>query len=157
MAQGLFASYALGLMQTPSAQPDLDTDNIVVALWGDESSGGSPTIGEMETAATNLISELVTATGGNVENFTTHVADLASKTFGSVSAYVFDAADTTITAATTSTETKDLLIAKRAASPLAVTDTIIAFFDLTTPVSPTGVDVKVTWSASGLWRNGAAL
>lgn len=74
---------------------------------------------------------------------------LASKTFGTVGAGVFDAADTTFTALT-GDQAESLILFED--SGVEGTSDLICMWDTATglPITPNGGDVTINWNASGI-------
>lgn len=138
MANALFANYKnlLGGNGTHTL-PDLDTDTIKVTLI--DTADDDPAVATDQDYAD-------IAAGAREE-----VATLGTKTVGTVAAGVFDAADTTFTAAA-GDQCEELLIWKD--TTVESTSVLIASFDTFTsgmPVTPNGGDITVVWNASGIF------
>jgi hypothetical protein len=79
----------------------------------------------------------------------TETGALASKTIGVVGTGVFDAANGTVTAATgTHAEACATFIDR---GGVATADNLLSFNELSSPVTPNGGDITLSWSESGIF------
>jgi len=135
MANGLFVSFRNGVLGSHATYVDLDADTIKIGLF--DHGVDTPVL-----ATDDFYNDINTALVGSLS------AALTAKTIGTVAAGVFDSNDVTFTAVSGSSaesvvELKD--------TGTTSTSNLIAFWDTATglPVTPTGGDITVTFSASG--------
>jgi len=133
-----FRNAQLGVPANSTTTVDCDADDLRCSLLDQTDSGtitaASENYGEVDTAT------VVADTG----------TGLTSKTIGSVSTGVFDAAD--ITFSTVSGDAADYLVLYKYDATPANATLIVTWDSATTglPVTPNGGDITVTWNASGI-------
>lgn len=137
MANGLFTSFRNSALQ--AAIPNLSSATIKAMLV--DHADDTPVL-----ATDDFINDIASA--ARVPALAS-CPTLGSKTFGTVAAGVFDAADTTFTALT-GDQAESLILLED--SGTETTSDLIAFWDTATglPITPNGGDVTIQWNASGI-------
>lgn len=161
MAQGMFAGYIEGIMQATPI--NLSSSNVNACLYGD-AAANAPSAANLNDDSIDTLANLNTATSGDVEDKTgtgtgAHVVTVGNKLFGDAGMgagpNIFDINEvSTMTTATNSVETKDLLlIIAVTMDQVATSDNpLLCYFDLAAPPTPNGQDVNITWNANGVFR-----
>lgn len=141
MANGLFVSFRNGILGSHATRVDLDADTI--SIIGVDHGTDTPVL-----ATDDFLNDITS--GARVPALASAVA-LASKTIGTVAAGVFDAADATFSALS-GNSFESLLMFKNTGTD--TTCDLIAFWDTAAglPFTPTGGDVLVQFSPSGIFK-----
>lgn len=132
------------------AAPDGGSTELTVFLYP---AANAPSIAQIGDNATDTIANLNTATGGAVED-ASHDADLGTRTVGVAADHALDAPDTVITSAATSSNLQDVGLAVRLAGGFGTDARIVAYFDVTSPVTPNGENITVVWAVLGILQYG---
>lgn len=132
------------------AAPDGGTTELTVFLYP---AANAPSIANIGDNTIDTVANLNTATSGAVED-ASHDADVGTRTVGVAADHALDAPDTVITNAVTSANLQDVGLAVRLAGGFATTARVVAYFDVSSPVTPNGEDITVVWAVLGILQYG---
>lgn len=153
MADGFFSKFRRDQMESASATPgdviSLLTDTIAIVLWPE---ANAPTLAQLRDGAIIDIGDLELATGGAIQDVTTHSKTLIGKTVGTDG--LFSASNTQFDAPSAGNDCDIMVIRLNGAQP-ASGDELIYYNDLDTPITPQGVAQPVNFP-SGIFRYGQA-